>query len=376
MKKQFLFLILFVLAVFGSNQNVFGQVDAPQLDQAIASCPVPVTLTCASAGGALTPKPGEVYTYDIDYTAGSTVQWFVTTDVNVIAAATLTGNKEAASGGQYVLSAGTTTLTGNATYNDATNTGDILEVAWNYFDPGTTVLLVAFVVDGAGCTNNIEAYKIEPMFNFTLDIAALEDDGTVQDPNASKECVSPVQGATFNGTELVMDYGDNYIYYIVTAANWVNSWMPSFTPPTSTGGSDIGTVQWAYSDEATLGAAANWHDQTVPVLASHYGTGVTSIGAEGACIVLRVNIDHSVSGGANNEMLTAETLTMGVDGIMYDASGTTGNEYTNTNLRDLDESADGNAPCRNVTDIADYIINPRPTVTANNPNPFVPKTGL
>ncbi len=357
MKKQILIVTFFVLAIL-AGVNSYAQVDDPYLDAAIASCPVPAVLNCGTADQ-LHPLPGENYTYDIEVINGGTIHWFVTTDVNIIATATLTSNHES-TGGTYVLNAGTA-VGGNATYDDNANTGDVLGVQWNYFNPSTTVLLVAFVTDADGCTNNIEAYKIEPVFNFVLEIAALEDDGTIQNPADPQECVSAVQSATFDGTNLVMDYGDNYIFYIVSAANWVHSWQPSFVAPTSTGGSTVGTVEWAYGDEANS-STATWNTDATPVLASHWS--LSSVGASGQCIVLRVNIDHN---GAN-EMIAAETFTMGVNGVMYDASSS---DYSNTDLADLD---DNSGTCvNNITDEADYIINPRPDINAEDPTPFVPK---
>ncbi len=365
MKKQILLLTFVITAILAGSTSVLAQlIDDPQLDAAVANCPIPLTLNCGTAG-ALNPLPGETYEYDIEVTpAGGTIHWFVTTDVNIITTGgTLTTNRESI-GGTYILSAGTTTGNGNATYNDDANTGDILEVAWNYFDPGTTVLLVAYAEDADGCTNNIEAYKIEPMFNFILEIAALEDDGEIQDPANIKECVSPVQSAVYNtgsGT-LDMDYGDNYIFYLVTSANWVNSWQPAFTPPTSAEGSTIGTVEWAYADEAN-DPAATWYGAADPVEASHWG--VTSVGSNGQCIVLRVNIDHENT----NEMTAAETYTMGVDGVMYDAAA---GDYSNGSLADLDD--DGSGGCSNtITDQANYIINPRPDINAQDPTPFINK---
>ncbi|WP_319479814.1 hypothetical protein [uncultured Draconibacterium sp.] len=368
MKKQILILTVFVAAILVGTTSAFAQqVDNDILDAAVAACPVPAVLNCGTAD-ALHPLPGETYTYDIDFTSGenpgATVHWFVTTDVNVMATAVITTNREAV-GGTYLLDAGTA-LGGNATYNDGANSGDVLAAQWNYFDPSTTVLLAAFVVDADGCTNNIEVYKIEPVFNFVLDIVALEDNGVVQDPTDPLECVSPVQSAQFDGTNLVMDYGDNYIFYIVSAANWVHSWEPTFTPPTSpsTGGSTVfGDVEWAYADEADL-AATTWNAAGTPVLASHWG--VSSVGADGECIVLRVNIDHANA----NEMLTSQTFTTGVDGVMYDsASG----DYSNGDLADLDDDGSGSNCINTVTDEAGYIITPRPAVVDEDPNPFVPK---
>ncbi len=365
MKKQILFLAMFTLAlIFAGINNVFGQVDDAALDAAIAACPVPAVLNCGT-GGALTPLPGQVYTYDIAVTGtGTTIHWFVTTDLNVIATgAVLTSNIEQP-GGTYVLTAGTSTLTGNATYDDAANEGDILEVSWNYFTATPPVLLVAFAVDAAGCTNNIEVYRIEPIFNFVLDIAALEDDGTIQDPANSKECVSPIQSATYaDGTGLTVDYGDNYIYYIVSAANFVNSWTPTWVVPTSTGGSTVGAIQWAYNDGTDL-TLATWNAATVPVLAQDASG---TVGATGECIIVRINILH----GSVNEFVAAETYTLGVNGVMYDAAD---GDYGNTSLADLDDDPANPGTCINtVTDEAGYIITPRPDVTDEDPTPFETK---
>jgi hypothetical protein len=368
MKKQILFMMFLSLAfVFAGLNKSFGQVDDPQLDAALQSCPVPAVLNCGDAD-ALSPLPGETYLYEIDVasgeTPGNTIHWFVTTNTDLITTATLTTDIEAA-GGTYVLTAGTTANGGNASYNDGTNTGDILEVTWNYFDPSETVLLVAFVVDADGCTNNIEAYKIEPVFNFVLEIAALEDNGVIQDPADVLECVSPVQEAIYNeaaGT-LDMDYGDNYIYYVVTAANFVHSWDPTFTEPTSTGGSTVGTVEWTYNDGTDL-TGATWYEDTEPVLAQDASG---AVGADGECIILRINIDH----GNVNEFIVSETYTTGVDGVMYSAATS---DYSNGDLADLDDDPANPGTCINtITDEADYIITPRPDVNAVDPTPFVPK---
>jgi len=354
---------MLTLAIMFAGLKSYGQVDTPYLDAAPGSCPIPTPLNCGT-DGALSPLPGEIYTYEISVTAGSTIHWFVTTDENVITTTggvtTLTTDREAATGGTYVLSAGTTANGGNASYDDDANTGNILEVAWNYFDPTTTVLLVAYAEDSEGCTDNIEVYRIEPIFNFILDIATLSDAGTVNVP-ADNDCAFPVQEAIYDGTNLNMDYGDNYIFYIVSAANWVTSWMPTFVAPTSTGGSTVGTIEWAYADQAT-GAASVWNATTEPVLASHYGGG-TSVGADGECIVIRINIDH---GNANEITPAGESLTLGVSGMMYNPTSDA------HDLSDLNDDGDGNCVTTEVSE-ATYIIRPRPDINATDPTPFVTK---
>lgn len=359
MKKQILIFAMLTLAIVFAGLKSYGQLNTeiPYLDAAPA-CPTPTPLTCfTDSDTPLNPTPGKTYEYSITVDAGSKVHWFATTDPNVITAqGTVTTSREAA-GGTYVLTAGTTTGNGTATYNDDTNVGVILEVAWNYFPATTNMLLVAYAVDAAGCTDNIEVYRIEPVHNFILDIQPLADDGTV---GTGSECVSPVQLATYNGTDqLNVDYGTNYIYYIVSAANFVHSWQPTFTAPTST--SSI-TIEWAYADGTNL-STATWNAATDPILSSGYAGNPAQIGASGACIVVRLTVDHGT-----NEFLADETLTLGIDGRMWDGTG-----YTDSSLDDVDD--DSGTCVQNITDEADYTITKRPTITDVDPQPFENKVG-
>jgi hypothetical protein len=359
MKKQILLLTFFVVTILaGMNVNaqppgiVDTNPDSPYLDAAPASCPIPTPLGCyASSDTPLNPTPGKTYEYSITVDAGSNVHWFATTELTVLTAeGTVTASREA-SGGTYVLSAGTKTGNGDADYDDIANTGTTLEVAWNYFPSTQNMLLVAYAVDATGCTDNIEVWKIEPVHNFILDIQPLADNGTV---GTGSECVSPVQTAIYDGAgQLDVDYGTNYIYYIVSAANWVNSWQPTFTAPTSAGGSSV-TIDWAYAD-ATDWSIATWNASTDPVLASGYTGSPTSIDANGACIVVRLTVDHDA-----NEFLADETLTLGIDGRMWDGTG-----YADASLDDVDD--DGTNCVQNITDSADYTITSRPNIDNETP---------
>jgi hypothetical protein len=354
MKKQILFLTFFTLAlVFAGMNKSFGQNSEPNyLDVAPTYSTPAVGLGCASAGDALSPLPGVTYNYSITVTAGSTVNWFVTDNVNVIAANTLTTDIDPdGGGGNYILDAE------DGVYNNGSNTTTDIDISWKTFDPTTTVLLVAYAVDAAGCTDNVEVYRIQPSFAFTLDIAGILDDGT----SGASECVSPVVSAQYDGTDLLMDYGENWVFYSVTAANWVHSWQPSFTSG-MVGGSTLGTVQWAYPDEA-YGAGSVWHDATDVVEASHYSA--TAIGAAGESIILRIQVDH----GTNELDAGAATVTVGVNGVMYDPASA---GYGNTALQDMDDDGSGNC-VNDVTDSADYTLTPRPALNAVSPTPFVGK---
>mgnify|MGYP000495350147 CR=1 FL=1 len=391
MKKQILILTFFVAAILAGS-NAFGQVDysadmyLTAADETAVGCTPAVPLLCDTNEDALHPLPGETYTYGVEVTPaittnanGGGIHWFVTDDPTVIDGLTgpnpiLTTNIDADDGlGSYILDAE------DAAYNDPTNTQATIDISWKSFDGATNqVLVVAYVTDDAGCTNNIEVYRIEPTFGFTLDIAGMFDDGTVPaDPNAAFECVSPVEAATYDGSLLTVNYGENWIFYSVNAANWVDSWLLDAQASIANATSTLGTIQWAYPDEA-FGATSTWNDLSVPIDASHYGA--SSVGADGECIVLRVQVDH----GIDNEIDAtdgAAIVTMEVNGTMYDPAAVAGSEYANATYDDLGEGGTGN-PCTQIDwdDSADYTLTPRPAVdTDTEPGvadqPFEPKTG-
>lgn len=369
MKKQILFLAFLLVAVFSGMKNTYAQTYTNYLTAANAAaiqCAAVTPLPCIAVADPLHPIPGQSYTYTVNVApapAGTTIHWFVTDNPNVIAAAALTTDIDVEDG-DYVLAAG-------AEYNVPANGTNTIQISWKSFNATThEVLLVTFVTDAAGCTNNIEVYRIEPTFSFTLDIAALADNGAF----GASECVSPVESATYTGgTDLTMNYGENWIFFSVNAANFVDSWLPSFQT-NYTGAGTVGTVEWAYPADALANTA--WHAATVPV-AARDASG--AVGAAGECIVLRVQIDH-----ADDEIIAATVLTMGVNGTMFDPAAATGAEYANAAFDDLGpDGTDGDNLCDQVDfdDEIDYTITPRPAVTtatigvAPNPNPapFEPK---
>ena len=167
--------------------------------------------------------------------------------------------------------------------------------------------------------------------------------------------------ATFDGTNLTMDYGENWVFFSVNAANFVGSWEPELAA-TAANGSTIGTVEWAYPADAQ--ANANWHASGVPVNASAASGG--AVGAGGECVVVRVQVEHNSveHGGATND----EVVTLSIDGVMYDST-TSG--YGNASLADVDDNA---GACDNgITDTETYTLTARPKATTVTPTPFVPK---
>lgn len=412
MKKQILILTVFVAAILG-GMNAFGQSiiadgDPNPYQVSIASdgtvvCPPVVVLDCADGAtlGALHPQAGVTYEYNVttstpttDGTDGDRIHWFVITDggtgdpINVITAinnldANLPPDDLGDGNGSYIAG-----VTETGVYNTPTQRDNSINISWKPFDGiGTVVLLVAYVVDESGCTDNIEVYRIMPVFNFTLDIAALADDGSIHTTN--EECVSPVESAVYNaGTgvgdgNFVVDYGENWVFFGVTAANFSHSWQPVFDITYS--GTPVPEASWAYSADAKSTDPAVWHTiaadgtSTDPVL--HTGTELgVSVGADegsGECIVVRVRIDHDTE---ENPEPTTQTLHFGVNGTMYDAGLAV---YTTDAYDDLGEATATDGPCVQVDfdDNMDYLLTPRPSVTTatplnstdNTPQDFEPK---
>jgi hypothetical protein len=345
--------------MFTGITNAFGQtqIEVPYLDAVPTFCPTPTALSCLTGTGN-TPMPGVSYPYTISSNiTPSAVHWFVTDDPAVIAGQTKTVTIDPGDGtGDYLL---TSDVVGD--YNNPSGTDLTIELTWNSFDGNAhEVLLVVYTLDDTGCTDNVQAWRIIPQYNFTLDVAGILDDGT----EGASECVSPVQTATYNGTELEMDYGQNYVFFAVNAANWSTSWVPSIGDGTTTTyGATIVGYEWAYPDEAS-GAGAVWNVSNTAVLASHYASAVSGfIGAAGECIIVKVELDHD-----NYELDgTDEIVSLAVDGDMWNPV-TTAHDGTYPDLDDNDSACNGDS-----TDEAEYTIESRPTIDAVDPIPFVTK---
>ncbi|MCY1721144.1 hypothetical protein OU798_12370 [Prolixibacteraceae bacterium Z1-6] len=367
MKKQILILTFFMAALLVGN-NAFGQLsdgspDLDYLDAVPTYCTPALPIDCGNGTDALAPLPGVSYPYTITSSSVGTLHWFVTDDASIISAqGTIAAGIELADGSSpYV-------LTADAAYNDPANTSATVNITWKSFDGlANNVILVVYNVDDVNCTDNMEVFRIIPQYNFTLDIASIADDGVNGgDVAAVEDCVNPIQSASYDGTArmLTVDYGTDYVFFAVNAANWQTSWMPDNFTATTNGTSTVTVTGWAYpADAATTGT---WNTVgTDPVLATGYASAVNGFVAEG-CIIVRVQVDH----GSTTENLTAETINLTVNGEMINAQTTS---YDGT-YPDLEDG--GGVACPNdlTSDNADYVITPRPDVDESTPTPFEDKT--
>lgn len=407
MKKQILTLTFLTLAIVFAGMKSYAQVAKPYVTvpTALPSCITPETLSGCSAN-ALQPVQGETYDYTVTTTAGTDiVRWFVVNNTTMEAAgdslvSSLTG----------VLAAGNAAIDDGSgsdpyiysvvsgTYESGGAAGNTtLQLQWKYFDGVTEeILLVAYVEAADGCSNNIGVFRIIPEPAFTIDVASVDEAGAnPAGPSdaANSECVSPIESAVYNGSGttpdqlLTVDYGENWVFFVVNGANYFDSWMPEFVIDYAGGTAPTAEASWAYLADATSTTATDWNTLTGslnggtwtsanPVIAGASAASPGAVGggvvpaAGGECIVVRVRLDWGIDiehDGADG------TISFAANGIAYDGDNTSGTFFDDrTNFEDLhhvDCATDGFT-----NDAVDYIITPRPQVEEGTPTQEI-KTG-
>jgi hypothetical protein len=341
MKKSMLFLIC-LQAIVG--HRVFSQELSGTL-----TCPVPraIDVTCL-ASDALHPLPGVPYTYAVTVPSPPGVKsfrWIVTQEQTFLTSGLLNLANAESAGGQHVSAAGPEL---NST--TAEGTGEDISITWKSFthDPSRPLFLVIYVENSDGCiTQNLKVFQIQPQEAFTLDIAGVKTDGTVMGWDVPAEsCVSDIASARYDAAAtdgMVYDYGTNYLFFAVTAANFSTSWQPAFQLAGTTA-AQASTIEWAYAS-----APATWNAASTVVEAK---SSDGSVGASGECIIVRVTVRHN-----SEEVLAAMNITLAVDGL------------TNLAAPVADRKPDlhfTGAQCGQAdgfgNDIAVHTLKPRPTV--------------
>ncbi len=365
MKKQFCVYSLIIM-LFVVSQSVL-------IAQTLTDVPeniTPAAVTCLSSD-ALHPVPGTEYEYSVNVPTpadGSfTYNWFVTQDASFISSSALTENIEAGDGtGDHIQATGTG-------YNDESTGTSSINITWKSFmhDSDTPVFLVIYVENTNACsTDNLEVYMIEPVHSFTLDIANLTVAGEAANDEYDGTCVSAVTSVGYNSVsgEVEFDYGENYLYFIVSAANFTNSWQPSFQVGGTgiSGSRSVSAVDWAYPSDATSnenwhsmtdGGSGSWNTNAENVTAQDGNT----VGGDGECIVVRMLIDNNQA-----ETITSAEFTLAVDGVMYDPSS---EDYSNNSYSDIhyDDCTDDDFD----NDLVTQYLSPRPDINAVSPTTFI-----
>jgi len=353
MKKQILFLVLSLLAIFSGVSTSFGQ--------ALAGS-VPRGINCTD--DAMHPIAGKKYIYKASSNQVGNYTFWSTKDMNFIATAAGVTTTNIAT----KLTTPTDLLTASANYATA-NALDNVEITWSdAILNGTTTAAPTFVAvnqDGT-CANNLKVWSIIPIKAFTVDIRNIDNSNPTGTPKAfdatDDQCFDIVKGAKYNAVSSAMEYdfGNQVLYFEVIAANFTNSWTPTFTL-SGLGNGQTAVIEWAYdaafSNPATPIIVTSGTPSATPV-----STAVTST-TLGVSIYVRVTIKNNTFEG-----LASTSVALAVDGV------------NSVNEWDIENNTlvaagplCGVGALNDKMDVATQILNPRPTVTPVAPStPFVP----
>lgn len=314
MKKQIFILVLLVLAVFANVNKSYGQCNP----------------------SSLTPAVGVDYPYGVTVTGASnssTYSWFVTKNTNL-----LDGESAplAATDGFFTVESGSTTNT--------------LHLKWTANAIAQTFYVVvkytASTLASNGCTvENMKVFEVKPINTFLLAITS----STASGANGQvATCAADITGATVNASASTVQYtyGQNTIYYKVTASGILGAWKPSVRIPALMNDQTYVSAHWS-SDNG-----ANW--TAISGLATDGSTqdltlsDATVTNVAGTSYLIRVVINNN-----NYETLSDQTLTVSVDGLLPTA-------YTTSDI-----IGSGSTPCATEAEFgkhADFTISARPTV--------------
>lgn len=372
MKKQILFLAVFILAILASITDSYGQMPLSTIGTKTATC------TTGGTDSPLNPKPGKPYAYSVNI-ANTTaitgavtdyVWWATKNPIFVDGTATPTvpnmSDRLTVAGGGLIAT--------GANYGSLTGAGSTMSITWS---PSTlagtgyqmspspkTSTFVAVMAKGA-CADNIQVWEINPMPAFTVDITNFDatTNATVAYGNTISSCVSPVVGAVYNtGTyKMDMDYGKNTLIYEVISANFVGSWTPTITVTgLSTGETASATIY--YSSAAAIAGGPGVEsfdfpaDNTTVVGTAALGSTVSDT-SSGVSFWLALTVDHN-----NYETIAASTIRVTIDGM-----------DTTAQWDLLNNCDDATGPDKN--DYAEQVITPRPDIQDIINDPATPVPG-
>lgn len=311
----------------------------------------------------LNPAAGVPHSYEVaitngnGYDADGTYTWYVTKSATDLLTGAMTDDSD------FKATAASTTL---SAYNSTTTaqTKNKLELTWKTeaIVSGDPYFLVLKYTENNGTCDamNMKVMKITPLNQFKLDIDPVKDEaGTAFGAGTAVEvCAADVDGAAYDATanKVTYTYGENTLYYKITASGFVGKWKPQLKLPAlaTTGGQKYVKAEWkdAAGTWHTFGAAttAATQDLTSTDLADIPAPS-TAGATPTASYIVRVVIDNE-----RFETLANQTLNIATDGTY---GGTT---HTSLNDKKDNCSADEAA----FADKDDYTIKARPTVGASS----------
>lgn len=351
MKKSILFTVLAIFAGMSVSWS-----------QSLPGSP-PRGVDCEDGPG--NPIAGKSYNYQASATpSGGDYLFWATKDPDFIstAAGVTTTNINTMLLSPTTTPPGTDLLETSANYANP-DPQDYVSITWsdailNGTDPATSPTFVATYYEAptTGCADNFRVWSIDPIVAFTVDIKNIEDlTGNILAYDAAEDqCIDNVRGATYVGTAMQYNFGWDTMYYEVVAANFTNSWTPTFT---ITGLHTVQTavVTWTYDNPTLWGPATVWNDATETVYTTETNTD------QGVSIYVRMIITNNNYEGNNDR-----NITLAVDG-----QNSVGDwDIVNNTPTDPGPLCDP-ATVADQYDIAMQTQKARPTLTPVDPPAFV-----
>ncbi|WP_163709892.1 hypothetical protein [Mangrovibacterium lignilyticum] len=353
MKKQFLILTVFVLALFAGITNGFGQ-----------ALPGSTTRGIICSDGPLNPIPGKEYIYKATSNQAGFYTFWATQDMNFIS----TVGGVTSSNINTMLTSPTTTPTGSDLLATSANYGldaasDSVAITWSdsilSVTSDTVPTFVAVMQDG-DCTNNFEAWKIAPIKAFIVDIQNIDpvDSIALGYDLADSTCFDEVRGATYNPASggIEYDFGTQTLFFEVVAANFTGYWTPTFTL-SALNAPQTATIEWDYTmDFASPDTVQSGVESTTNVVTNEMNT------SNGVSIFVRVTITNDTWEG-----LVDEDITLTVDGVNSVGDW----DIENNTLTDPGPLCNAGA-LNDQMDAATQTLTPRPDVQEVSPTPLIP----
>lgn len=278
----------------------------------------PTAVTCT--GTPERPIVGKSYTYEVTTTPASGNYFFWATKENTFVNSS-NGQKHLTNA--YEVGKQLKAISPTNAYKQET-TSNKVDITWgnhsdlfNFTGSGNTrkqyPSFVAIEYKDPDCgTNNIKVYKVLPVVPFTLEIKNLNDKGVIQVDNYSV-CRGNVKSAYYDTTadKIVYDYGEQKLYYEVILTNYLNTSTRVDVKLESglTTGSEA-SLDWYYDRQLTKKiSTSNTLSNGGVSYISNLSIDPNADPAKGVSVYLVLTVRNK-----KNESLTAETITLAIDG--------------------------------------------------------------
>ncbi len=318
------------------------------------------------------PTAGVEYTYEVAITGATSAtdkvyNWYITQDTNLLTGSILADDSD--------FKVGATGSTYNSTATDGT-TKNNLKLKWKpdaIAKNGVYYLVLKYSEHNGTCTvNNLKVLEIKPLNRFTLDIApVIVDEANGGFKDGDKVCVADVsgaivtagsanQGTTNTDTKVKYTYGENKLYYKVTAKGLDGQWLPEIKLPALQTGQKYVSAKWSADNGTTWKTFPNIVQDATEQTLTSATTDKAPVTVAGSDIIYEVTINNNTY-----ETLTDQTVAVATDGTI--PSETAGVQVLKDQKKDACENeVQWTETTTNVT------IKARPTVTPATGNIFIP----